>query len=382
MNPQNRSLTMDGPGNTTILDFVEEDKKREKLCNLPTLVALILKNAGKELGKTRLVKVASASIINHGTVHQKDEIILYSFGPYHMNFQSTIKYLIGKGLIKENDNNLILTESGIKWFDIQVQEFKDDSILDGIIRDIDRFLRMDINDLIKEVLSKSKYFRAGKIRTISGKNYITVFDWSEYGKGTIEPLHYTLLYSYSRVENYFKNMKIDHELMLADYDKIKNDIRSDQLIKQRKRVHALKPLSKIFEKEHPPYLTKDKFEGKNYIYNLWYLVEGVNIIHALAGINPSIEEIAMVCLTDYQYILEDKTKTKEDRKKSRESMVRNEVNKLWKEGILKRLSYKKKHRYMLVTLNFYDTLLDKEYSILDPKIVRMFYKKRIKPYRS
>jgi len=376
-----KSLTKGKTRNTDLLEFINIEKKREILCSLPFLIPLILKNSKNGLTKTRLVKIVSIVIISHGTEPHKEEIILYCFGPYHMKFKSTIDFLIDKGVIKESNDKLILTDYGLKWIHNQIKEFREDSILYEIIRDIDRFINMGINDLIREILYKSKYFK-GEVRTISGKNFITVFDWSEYGKGIIEPYHYTLLYSYSRVENYFKNLKIDNELMLTDYAKIKKDIRSDQLIKQRKKLLRLKPLSKIFEKGHPPYLTQDKFEGKNYIYNLWYIVEGINIIHALAGINPSIEEIAMVCLVDYQYVMEDKTKTEEEKKKIRESMIRNEINKLWEEGILKRLSYKKKHRYMLTALKFYDVLTGKEYSVLDPKIIRMLYWRKIKPYRS
>lgn len=388
MGQLNRSLTLNKSRNKTIDEYVERGRIKEFLCNPTLLVPLILERVGKKFGvskstKFQLNKVSGGVTYSNGSVEQKDLLIFYSYGQYLMNFESTTNFLLKKGIIQESKEGFVLTHQGLEWLHTQVTDLKNEKAFDEVVTDVDRLLITKIPIIIKDLLDRSDHFKP-VIRTISGKNFLTVFDWSYYGKGIIQPYHYTLLYAYSRIEDYYIRLNSDDKSIFTDFNKIEDNINSDLLVKQRKKLrkNLTLPLTRIFEKSRPPYLIQEKIESKNYIHNLWYIVEAVNVFHAIPQINPSIGDIMKICLTDYMGALEDPNKTRTELKKMRESMIRNEVNKLWEEGILARTKIMNKHRYILKSLSFHDVMVDRDYRVLDHDVLRRLYNKKIKIHRS
>ena len=108
-------------------------------------------------------------------------------------------------------------------------------------------------------------------RSIKQFRLVLVFDWSEFGTGELEPYHYSLLYSYERMKTYFEDIWGERrDRFFLNYDKIpeKVDFRSMKRLR-RKFEKVNTSLREVIQKDDPAYLTEDKFECKNYIYNLW-----------------------------------------------------------------------------------------------------------------
>lgn len=361
----------------TLEDFFKKSSLKKETTNPLILIGTILHRSKRGLNKIKLAKVYGAITVEYGDREQKENVQIYSYGPYPLGFENTLKLLTKKGYVAIEGNKVVLTDAGILWIEGKISELQkiDKSSLQEIFRSIDEFLVMTTNELIEWILTNHPEFRSHyKKFTISGKNLYLLFDWSEYGENPlkVKPYHYTLLRSFARVE---KRIKCNPPNLAEN--EIKSEIRSDQLVKQRRKSKIV-PLTKIFEKSNPPYITQNKIESKNYIHNLWYIVEAINIIHALAQIKPTIGEIAQVCLTDYRGALESEEKSKEELKKMRESMIRNELNKLWEEGIISREKIKAKYRYKLVAYSIYDVLLDRKFSVLNHSIIRRIYQEKIK----
>lgn len=387
---QTQSLTLNKGINTSLTDFTTE-KETRNICEATTLVALILKrslvlNRFKfGIGKTRLNKIACSTIIRFGTKGQKMNVILYKYGPHLMNFDSAIHYLQDNNIVKVDEGKHILTEFGISWITEKLSQFEDNgalnkSILEKVISEIDLCLFTDINTLIERTLSSNTSL-AFKKSEISGKRIFLIFDWSKYGTGMVNPYIYTLLYSYSKVEKYLKDKwkKKELDIYPVDYSKIPNYLPSTSLSKARK--HENVPLTSIFEKNPPPYLTEEKVEGKNYVSNLWYIIEGVNILHALSGIVPTISDISILCLTNYQYAVLNGDDN-DILKRMRESLIRNDINKLTDFGILLRDKHNGNYRYRLSTICFHDTILDRKFHVVDKEILKSLYESKIKVFNS
>ncbi len=331
--------------------------------------------------KTQLNKIAGYVTILFGTKEQSEKVILYSFGTYLVNFEATIRHLEAHNLIKIEDDKPVITEEGLSWIAQKLLQVEENGIysrpmIDKIISQIDACLFTDVSTLIEKTLSSDKKWDFKK-SVVNGKNIITIIDWSRYGTGMIHPYIYTLLYSYSKLENYFKAKWKENELDVCpmDYSKIPNYVPSIEL--QREKNFRNIPLTTIFEKSLPSTVNMEKVEGKNYISNLWYIVEGVNIIHALAGVAPTIEDIAMLCLTNYQHAVDNKIGEVEQ-KKMRESLIRYDINKLSDYGILLKDKFNKKYRYKLASTCFYDTILDKKFQVVDEQMLQNVFKTKIK----
>nr|WAH99922.1 MAG: hypothetical protein OI716_00745 [Candidatus Methanoperedens sp.]WAI00076.1 MAG: hypothetical protein OI720_00590 [Candidatus Methanoperedens sp.] len=354
------------------------------LCETTTLIPLILERLKSGLTKFQLNKIASYITIRFGTKEQKDKVILYSFGTHLMNLESTIHYLENNNLIKTDKNKYVITECGLSWIAEKILQLEEGnasnkSIFDKMVSQIDISLFTDIPTLIKKTLSSDAKWDF-KQREVSGNNLYLIFEWSKYGTGMLLPYMYTLLYSYSKVEKYFENKWKDNKLDIdpIEYSRIPEHMSSTLLTRTRKLKNV--PLTSIFEKALPPYLTEEKIEGKNYISNLWYIVEGVNILHALAGIAPTVSDISMLCLTNYQHGVLNKDIDEDMLKKMRESIIRNDINKLNDYGILLKDKYNRKYRYTLSALSFCDTILDRKFSVVDKPILKSIYETKIKIY--
>ncbi len=384
---QNRSLTSNIGINTSLTDFIEKEALCETINLFPIILnrSIVLNKFKLGLGKTRLNKVACYITTRFGTKRQKESVILYKYGPHLMNFDSVTHYLEENKIIKIDGGKHILTEFGISWISKKLSQFEvnktlSKSVLDEVISEIDFCLFTDINTLIEKTLYSNSSL-AFKKSEISGKRIFFIFDWTKYGTGVLNPYIYTLLYSYSRVEKYLKEKKNRNELdiCLIDYSKIPNYLPTTSLSRTRKLKNI--PLTSVFEKNPPPYLTEEKVEGKNYISNLWYIIEGVNILHALAEISPTISEISMLCLTNYQYAILNGDDS-DILKKMRESLIRNDVNKLADFGILLKDKYNGTYKYKLSSTCYYDTILDRNFQIVDKEIIKNLYESKIKVFNS
>ena len=146
------------------------------------------------------------------------------------------------------------------------------------------------------------------------------------------------------------------------------------------QYQLLQIIIQIFQKEFPKYLNNNKFESKNYIHNLWYIVEGVNIIHIFENICPSLDELAMLCLLNYKYAWEEKRDKRKELKKMRDRMIKNDVYKLCNWHILKKVKWKNHVGFQLSAKTFRDEKYKRTFSVLSPDIVRKLYSMRIKPF--
>ncbi len=334
--------------------------------------------------KTQLNKIAGYVTTLFGTKEQSEKVILYSFGTYLMNFEATLRHLEAQNLIKIEDNKPVITEEGLSWIAKKLLQGEENGIysrpiMDKIISQIDTCLFTDISTLIEKTLSSDRKWDFKK-SVVNGKNIISMNDWSRYGTGMIHSYIYTLLYSYSKLENHFKNKWKENELDVCpiDYSKIPSIVPSIEL--QRKQNFRNIPLTTIFEKSLPSAVNEEKVEGKNYISNMWYIVEGVNIIHALSGMVPTIEDIAILCLANYKHAVFYDKIDQVGQKKMRESLIRYDINKLSDYGILLKDKYNKKYRYKLAAKCFHDTILDRKFQVVDEIMLQNEYKNKIKIY--
>ncbi len=384
MEIQTKSLTINNGRDSSLTDFMVEIRTAQSLCDPITLVLLILTRDRVGLYKTQLNKIAGYITTLFGTTEQSEKVILYSYGTHLMNFEATVQYLEAHNLIKIEDDKPIITEEGLSWIAkklLQVEEsgIYSRPILDKIISQIDTCMFTDISTLIEKTLSSDKKWDFKK-NVVTGKNIILMFDWSRYGTGMLHPHIYTLLYSYSKLENHFKTKWKENELDVypIEYSKIPNNVQTTEL--QREKNFRNIPLTTVFEKSLPSTVNEEKVEGKNYISNMWYIVEGVNIIHAFAGIAPTIEDIAMLCLTNYQHAVIFEKINPVGQKKMHESLIRYDVNKLSDYGILLKDKYNKRYRYKLASICFYDTILDRKFQVADKQMLQDVFKTRIQIY--
>ena len=399
-----------------LMKYLEPIKIRKRLCDFIFLIPLIL-SIKDRIGKTRLLKISIATILKFGIEEQINEenIIWYRYGPYLPIGEKVIKYLLDNKIIEEivepstvleesrkprgnQKVKYILTENGIQWISRRIEGIDREPTYLEIVEYIEKCIFSPLPQLIKHILDEARAKRLFDYenKSFSGKIHIKIFDWNDYGSGVIKPYHYTLLYSYARTKHYLERFRKKNERnwpdisRTVDYEQIPEVVKSDTLFRDVsvRRLDSLVPLSSIFEKQDPPYLTHDKIEAKNYIHNLWYIVEAVNVYHVLSRSSPTLNEIATLCLSNYlvnQENLEKKKNKWKERdnirskmKQMRERLIRNEINKLCDYRILKKKKYGRKYVYTITAKCFYDVLLNKEYKVLDPITLRKLYQKRVK----
>jgi len=311
----------------------------------------------------------------------KEKLILYKHGLYPIEFESTINELKEKDLILERDHQLVLTRSGLKWLSRYVTEISDYPRYSDVISFIDRQLTKNTKELIDESLRKFSNFKL-RSKEIGEHKIILVFDWNDFGYGDPEPYLYSLLYSYAKMKGDFydklsSNFRDSFKINYAD---IPEQIDSDKLpLTRPKYKNKIVPLTKIFQKQEPVQLNEDKFEAKNYIHNLWYVVEAINIIHVFENLAPSLTEISKLCLTLIWYA-EKKSTFEKSAKKMRDRSIRNEINKLVDWGICKKIIKNGDVRYSITAKSFYDVILERSFQVISPNIITKYYKERIEPF--
>lgn len=357
------------------------------LYDLKFLIPLILLK-GKERGiregmvRFQITKIVAWLFVNSEIRSVQKNVFLYKYGPYVLKFEDALADLLKRNILEtvidgKGYTRFCITDEGQRWVmsRLRDQNYKKS---DTLLREIDRILFIPISDLIIEIAEKSPLLLPVK-RTIGDKELIKIFDWTNFGDGKIHGYHYTLLRSFYRLEDYFDNEQnkaekkieegtTDYLFRIIDYSIIPEVMHLESLFKDAKEKYTMRY---IFSKQDPRSMAEDKLEGKNYIGHLWYIYSAINIIHVLAGLAPTIDEVARICLTHYEYAIKEKIAYSK-RRKMRERAIRSDIQKLVKYGILNRRKIDKVYLYSIKTKNIID-YTQQTYSLLDARKITTLY---------
>ncbi|MBU7038377.1 MAG: hypothetical protein HXS52_10635 [Theionarchaea archaeon] len=361
---------------------------------LSFLIPLILLHARENsirggLGRFQIAKISAWLLVNSGICSLQERVFIYKFGPYISGFENALADLIRRNIIEiiidsEGQTRFCITEDGKRWIMSRLRD-QDSSGSEVKAAEIDRILFTPLSDLIVDLVEKSPFFKPIKY-VIGDKELIRIFDWTNFGDGRIHSYHYTLLRSFYRLEDYFDRERYeaetkmtendtDYQLRIIDNSAIPNTMHLEDLIQNCKEKHTIRY---IFNKENPRSVAEDKFEGKNYIGHLWYVYSAIDIIHTLAGLAPTIDEIARVCLTNYEYSIK-KRHDYSKRRKMREGAIRSDMQKLVKYGILNRGKVNRMFIYSIRARRIVDSYTSQTYSLLNPEKIRNLYEEVIRP---
>ena len=318
----------------------------------------------------QLAKNYCEIIKKYGSETQKNSIILFSKGAYSIDFRPTMSELEKRGLIIHlSEDQYIITERGISWLNDLLVNVRTYSKFLEIREFILQNLYKTTEEISREIFRDMEKFSYEE-RNIEQFKLILIFDWSYFGKGEIEPYHYSLLYSYTRMKRYFQDIwRERRELFSLEPKKIPDKVNFSSMKRLRPRLRRInKTLQEVMQKDDPAYLREDKFECKNYVYNLWYILEGVNILHILEKIIPSLHDIATICLLNYRYAVESAKMSDNMLKGMRDVYIKNEVRKLCDWGFLTKIKIGKEVGYMLTARCFVDGT--SSYSVLIEENIR------------
>lgn len=365
----------------------------KSIYDLDFLISLIFlrgKRKGKEdMGRFRIAKTASRFLVNSETISILESVFIYRYGPYVLKFEDALADLIRRNILEimiddKGRTRFCLTDDGQRWI---MSRLRDENyrITPELGREIDRYIFAPIPDLIMEIAEKSPLLHPIK-RGIGNKQLIRVFDWRNTGDGKVHGYHYTLLRSFYRLEDYFaeefnqalariEGGEDEYRHRIVDYSTIPEVITSEHLFKDKKEKHTMRY---IFNKNDPKSIKEDKFEGKNYIGNLWYIYNAVNIIHILASIAPTIDEIARICLTLYEYAMEQDIPFPEIRR-MRESAIRPDIHKLTRFELFNKKKIGRYHVYTIRAKKIIDTSTSDIYLLLGEDRIRHLYNEKVRP---
>ena len=352
------------------------------ILNPKNLVFIVCRS---ETTLTKLEKIISNILIDFKKENVDEYVIHYRYGFVTLNVDIIVNKLISEGIIRKNEKNeLILTEKGLEVLKSILPELKKHRLYDEVLNEIKELYLLPTEELKMRVYRKAS-FLSPVSKTISGHKITYLFDWSEFGDGlTIKPYHISMLLAYAYAEKKFEEMKSK----LPEYYHIgTHDINETyyfgetiKKIEKKRRILSAVTLSEVFTKKEPPHLSEDKEEGKNYIANLWMIVEAINIFHVLLGVAPSAAEIGALCLKDVLFGLESNLSGR-NIKRMKERMLRNDLKKLLEYNIIeivKNYMNTKEVRYKLTAKRYIDDNLDKEFKVLDANIIKRFYNKKNK----
>lgn len=307
-------------------------------------------------------------------------------GPVLQGQYSMLNELQEKGFIKIEKNQyedemfrylFEITKDGIDFIEQKLRMIDietDHSVKIPFEDDIINLLKLENDELVNLATEYFGKSNALEIHNIGEFKIIKIFDWEKFGDGIWKKCYDTLLWSIQSIEESNRFKKIDANIFEFAHQRI------DEFYFKSKNNETLRS---IFQKSLPPYLSEDKIEAKNYIINLWYIVEAVNIFYVLFGFYPDFDDIARMCLLTYK--LEDRkpAKRKDFNKlrRLRESILRKDVDKLVDSGILKIVGkHKRKYFYGTSAQKFIDYDNNYVFLLCDPVLVRKKYKQRKQSY--
>jgi len=348
---------------------------------------ILLEKPNRQVGITKLEKLSS-NILLKFLKKSEDIVFQYRHGLIPLDVDKTLAELIHRGIVdvieKDKRKYIILTEEGIKYVKNAIlPRLSEHPIFDNVVEEIRNLYLKPTEELIKMAYERASHLRYF-VKYIGDRKIAYIFDWSEYGDGLIRPYHISLLFAFAHYETYFKEiqMKLPASVRI-NIDDIREVIYSNELIKKSGKKRLIL-LPEIFQKKDPPFLTEDKEEGKNYIANLWMIVEAINIFHVLLGMAPNIDELGTICLKDIFFgkKMELNNFSKEELRKLKEKVLRNDLKKLVEWGIVEQIKYNTKKRdvrYKLAARKYVDYYLGKEFKVLDKDVLWDLYNGRIRP---
>jgi hypothetical protein len=366
----------------------------KSLYDLEFLIPLILlrgelKEIREGISRFQIAKMLAWLFVNSGIFSIEERVFVYRYGPYVLKFEDALADLLRRNIldaVKDSKGQIrfCVTDEGQRWVMSRLTE-QNYRKSKSVIREIDRCLFIPISDLIIEIAEKSSLLKPIKY-TIGHNELIRIFDWRNFGDGKIHGYHYTLLRSFYRLEEYFDSKRNEaqekieegdgkYQVRIVDHSTILEVIRSEDLLKNTGDKHSIRY---VFNKQNPRSISGNKFEGKNYIGHLWYIYSAINIIHVLAGLAPTIDEIARMCLTQYEYAIKKDISYSQIRK-MREGTIRSDMQKLVSHGILNKRKIDSVHVYSIRARKITDSFASNTYSLLDASKMATLYGKEIKP---
>lgn len=366
----------------------------KSLYDLDFLIPLVLfrgklKGIREGVVRFQIAKVVAWIFVNSRICSVQESVFIYRYGPYILKFEDALADLLRRNILEvitdsEGQKRFCITDEGQRWIISRLRD-QDYRKNHTIIEEIDRCIFTPIPDLIMEIAGKSPLLHPTK-RSIGNKELIKVFDWRNFGDGRVHGYHYTLLRSFYKLEDHFhkefhkacakiEDGENDYRYRIVDYSTIPETITSQDLFKDKEEKHTMRY---IFNKNDPRSIKEDKFEGKNYIGNLWYVYSAVNITHILAQLAPTINEVARICLTLYEYAMEQDVPFP-DIRKMRESAIRPDMHKLMKFGLLNKKKIGRCYVYTIRAKKIIDTFTSDTYSLLSEDRIRQLYKEIVRP---
>lgn len=268
-------------------------------------------------------------------------------------------------LFKITDDGIKLIEENLRKIDIDTNFSIKVPFEDEIIN----LLKLENDELVNIATENFGRANALDVKNIGEFKIIQIFDWTRFGDGNWKKCYDSLLWSLQSLNESGRFRNRDAKLFGFSYESL-----DEAYYFKPKREETLKS---IFQKSLPPVLGENKIEGKNCIINLWYILEAVNIFHAIIGLCPNVDDIARMCLLTYKHEAAKSNRKKDTDKLRhlRESTLRKDIDKLVGAGLLK-IGAKdgKKYLYRINSLKY--IYCNEEYNLCDPVLIRNKYMQR------
>jgi DNA-binding PadR family transcriptional regulator len=306
----------------------------------------------------RLAKVNAIAKYTYGWLKEK-KVELLPMGPVLEEQYPALNILHNQGLIRIEKvisdemfrYQFKITEDGVKFIEEKLRSINintDLSISVPFEDEIINLLKLENEELVRiatECFGNDN--NDFKVNNIGEFKIIQIFDWKEFGDGNWKNCYDSLLWSLQSMDDYGRFRERDTNLYGFNYQNVA-------------QTYYFKPkngetLRSVFQKSMPPSINENKIEAKNYIINLWYILEAVNIFHAIVGICPCVEDIARMCLLTYKLEVAKSYKRKDFDKlrRLRESTLRKDIDKLKDAGLIKIVAKdSKKYLYRISGFEF------------------------------
>lgn len=374
---------------TTLDDFVRRSELLQLLDDTQNsnLYILYINHRNKKVNSSEdnkfyvdnLIKITKINVISkyeYGWLRNKN-VDWVQLGPVLEEQYHALNMLQSQGFIKIEKINsdgmfsyrFVITEEGVKLIEekLRIVEINTNlSVKVPFEDEIINLLRLENEELVNiatECFGNANHF---KITNIGEFKIIQIFNWTEFGDGNWKKCYDTLLWALQSMDESGRFSKRDASLFAFSYQNI-DEI---QYFKSRNG----ETLRSVFQKSLPPSLSENKIEAKNYIINIWYILEAINIFHAIIGICPSVDDIARMCLLTYKLeaAKSDRRKDFDKLRRLRESTLRKDIDKLVDSGLLKIVAKdRKKYLYRISALTFVND--DEKFKLCDPNLIRKNY---------
>lgn len=324
----------------------------------------------------RLAKVNAIAKYAYGWLKEKN-VDWLPMGPVLEEQYPALNILQNQGLIRIEkvisdemfSYQFKITEEGVKFIEEKLRciNINTDLSMNVPFEDeIINLLKLENEELVKIATEYFGNNNGFKVINIGEFKIIQIFDWKDFGDGNWKKCYDSLLWSLQSMDDYGRFRERDANLYGFSYQNVD-------------KTYYFKPkngetLRSVFLKSMPPSLNENKIEAKNYIINLWYILEAVNIFHAIIGLYPCVEDIARMCLLTYKLEAAKSYKRKDFDKlrRLRESTLRKDIDKLIDAGLIKIVAKdSKKYLYRISGLEYVHD--DERFKLCDPDLIHKKY---------